>query len=89
MSEGTVKAYNSEQYQKALDKYKRLYNSQLYYDAIGSSRGGTISIGKRNLLRADCLATCGSPHHRVSRQQWSEEAWLFLAQFTKKGGNDE
>ena len=81
---GAVYAFNSQTFQRALDRYNSLYNDLLYYCAIGNSHGGEIGIGRRNLLIDDAMAICGSPYHRISRNNWPEAAWKFLAQFTLK-----
>ncbi len=76
--EGAVKVHCSKMYQQAVKQYQKKYNEILHFDACMD-----FGPSKRNQLWKDALALCGSPYHWMSRNNWSEQAWKFLAQFTK------
>ena len=79
-----VQEYLLEQAQKAQARYNALGNETIYEDACLDRFGiAQLTRVRRDLLIEEALAICGSPFCRVSRIQWNDTQWQYLAQFTK------
>ncbi len=84
-NEERVKEHLQQQLSRARSRYEQGFDQVLFDDAMLSTNG-VLSTERRNLLISDAMALCGSPYHTMSRNHWGLEAWVFLTQYTREGG---
>lgn len=88
----TVHEYARHLAKLAEQRYKKLCSTELWQNALSVETGGILQphgIARQERLISDALALCGSPYHSLSRQNWNESEYKFLAKFTTEEGKQD